>query len=253
MEDKKKEGNEAFAAGNYQLAYDLYSDVLKVDPDNVSIATTILSNRAAALIKLGKYEDAIKDATKSLDLNSEGTIAVKTLRRRAQCFGSLEQWEEAVRDYQKACDMDPSDDDLRSSLRNAKLELKKSKRKDYYKILGVPKSADQTEIKKAYRLLALKWHPDKNNADEESKAKADKMFKDIGEAYSALSDPQKKARYDAGQDLDDDSGMGGAGSKSIFLVFFYFPLLPLRSRNLHFLFRHGLIIVVIFFSNIIRY
>jgi DnaJ family protein C protein 7 len=69
------------------------------------------------------------------------------------------------------------------------LELKKSKRKDYYKIMEIGKSATEDEIKKAYKKMALRWHPDKNSATEEMKIEADRMFKDIGEAYSVLSDP----------------------------------------------------------------
>jgi len=64
--------------------------------------------------------------------------------------------------------------------------------KDYYKILGVSKSASAQEIKKAYRKLALKYHPDHNKGDKASEAK----FKDISEAYAVLSDPEKKKQYD---------------------------------------------------------
>jgi DnaJ family protein C protein 7 len=78
---------------------------------------------------------------------------------------------------------------LREKVRHAQLELKKSKRKDYYKILDIAKTATDDEIKKAYKKSALKWHPDKNSATEESKAEAEKIFKDIGEAYAILSDP----------------------------------------------------------------
>lgn len=65
--------------------------------------------------------------------------------------------------------------------------------KDYYQILGVKKDANQDEIKKAFRKLALKYHPDANPGNKEE---AEKKFKEIGEAYSILSDPDKKARYD---------------------------------------------------------
>lgn len=57
--------------------------------------------------------------------------------------------------------------------------------------------------------MALKWHPDRNQASEEQKVKSEKMFKDINEAYSVLSDPEKKRKYDQGFDLNDLDGPGG--------------------------------------------
>jgi len=63
---------------------------------------------------------------------------------------------------------------------------------DYYKVLGVEKGSSSTETKKAYRKLALKYHPDKNKGDKASEAK----FKEISEAYAVLSDPEKKQQYD---------------------------------------------------------
>ena len=65
---------------------------------------------------------------------------------------------------------------------------------DYYALLGVSKSASQDEIKKAYRNLAFKYHPDRNPGDKS----AEEKFKKITEAYSVLSDSNKRAQYDAG-------------------------------------------------------
>ncbi|HMS28076.1 MAG TPA: molecular chaperone DnaJ [Burkholderiaceae bacterium] len=84
-------------------------------------------------------------------------------------------------------------------------------KRDYYETLGVPKNASDEEIKKAYRKLAMKHHPDRNQGDA-AKA-AEEKFKDAKEAYEMLSDPQKKAAYDqyghAG--VDPNRGMGGGG------------------------------------------
>ena len=69
--------------------------------------------------------------------------------------------------------------------------------KNYYDILGISKDASEEDIKKAYRKLSLKWHPDRHVSDsEEDKKKAEEKFKEIAEAYDVLSDPQKKAEYD---------------------------------------------------------
>lgn len=67
-----------------------------------------------------------------------------------------------------------------------------AEKKDYYEVLGVDRSASADDIKKAYRKLAIKYHPDKNPGNKE----AEEKFKEAAEAYSVLSDAEKKARYD---------------------------------------------------------
>jgi len=69
-----------------------------------------------------------------------------------------------------------------------------SKPPDYYEVLGIPRGSSEDEVKKAYRKMALKWHPDKNTG--ENKDLADKKFKEISEAYQVLADPEKRGIYD---------------------------------------------------------
>lgn len=86
-----------------------------------------------------------------------------------------------------------------------------SKKRDYYEVLGVPKGTSAEDIKKAYRKMAVKFHPDKNPGDKA----AEEKFKELGEAYEVLSDPQKRAAYDeyGHQAFDPRSrtGRGGGG------------------------------------------
>ena len=93
-------------------------------------------------------------------------------------------------------------------------------KRDYYEVLGVAKSASADELKKAYRKLAIKYHPDKNPDDKASEEK----FKEIAEAYSVLSDPQKKARFDqyghAG--MNGQGGFGGQGGFTMEDIFSQF-------------------------------
>ena len=80
-------------------------------------------------------------------------------------------------------------------------------KRDYYEVLGVPKNADDAAIKKAYRVLAKKYHPDANPGDTE----AEKKFKEASEAYSVLSDSEKRKQYDLFGQAAFDGGAGGGG------------------------------------------
>ena len=84
-----------------------------------------------------------------------------------------------------------------------------AEKRDYYEVLGLKKGASDDEIKKAFRKMAMKYHPDKNPGDKT----AEEQFKEVNEAYSVLSDPDKKSKYDrfghAG--VDPNAGFGGGG------------------------------------------
>ena len=81
-------------------------------------------------------------------------------------------------------------------------------KRDYYEVLGVNKNATEAELKKAYRKMAMKYHPDQNQGDKE----AEEKFKEVNEAYEVLSDSQKRAQYDQfGHAAFEQGGMGGGG------------------------------------------
>lgn len=82
---------------------------------------------------------------------------------------------------------------------------------DYYGLLGVSKNASESDIKKAYRKMALKWHPDKNLQNQ---AEAEKKFKEISEAYEVLSDQDKRAYYDRYGKMKQGGGGGGGGGRA---------------------------------------
>ncbi|KAF2125696.1 TPR-like protein [Dothidotthia symphoricarpi CBS 119687] len=206
LERMKEEGNAAFKAGRIQHAVDTYTGALQVDPANKNTNSKILQNRALCQSRLKKWTEAVADCDRALELDPAYTKARKT---RAKALGESGNWDEALREYKAIQEANPSEPGIAKEIRNAELEMKKSKRKDYYKILGIEKDATEQQIKKAYRKLAIIHHPDKNPGDEE----AAERFKEIQEAHETLSDAEKRERYDSGADLIDPSDMFGGGRR----------------------------------------
>lgn len=194
LDRMKDEGNKEYKAGRYQQAVDKYTDALEIDPTNRGINSKLLQNRALCRVNLKDYKGAIADCERALQLDPSYTKARKT---KAGALGQSGNWEEAVREYKALQEQDPNDAAIAKELRKAELELKKSKRKDYYKILGIEKDADENQIKKAYRKAAIIHHPDKNPDDDT----AAERFKDISEAYETLSDSQYVLPHEPGMML----------------------------------------------------
>lgn len=149
LKEKKEKGNEFFKGGKYRDALQMYNDALIIDPLNKDTNSKLYYNRALVNTKLGNLRDAITDCTGALKINDK---YLKALLKRAKCYYDMENFEECVKDYETALKMEKTIE-IKNLLRDAKLQLKKSKRKDYYKILGVAKNATDDEIKKAYRFV----------------------------------------------------------------------------------------------------
>ncbi|KZC11403.1 DnaJ like protein subfamily C member 7 [Dufourea novaeangliae] len=218
LKKKKEEGNDAFKTKQYHKAYTLYTEALAIDPLNTATNAKLHFNKATAAAKCGLLQETVTECTEALKLDEN---YMKALLRRAVTYMTLKEYDEAVHDLEKVCKMTNSREHKRL-LMEAKLAAKKSKRKDYYKILGINKNASTDDIKKAFRKRAMVHHPDRHpNATEGEKKEQEKKFKEVGEAYGILSDPKKRSRYDSGHDVDDgDSGHQNIDPNAVFRTFF---------------------------------
>ncbi|CRK36313.1 hypothetical protein BN1708_016519, partial [Verticillium longisporum] len=98
---------------------------------------------------------------------------------------------------------------VRPLQQKAQIALKRSKTKDYYKVLGVTNDADARQIKSAYRKLSKLHHPDKAHKQGLTKEAAEKKMAAINEAYEVLSDPELRERFDRGDDPNDQEQQRG--------------------------------------------
>ena len=170
VERLKDEGNVLFKTQRWAEAIVKYGEALdrigekEEEGKGGQIRATLLSNRATTLLKLERHEEALVDTDASLVLFP---TSFKALRTRARINFHLEKYDQAVGDFKTAIEqagVEGADADVRSlkgELKKAEAALKRSKTKDYYKILGVARDCSDADIKKAYRKESLKHHPDK--------------------------------------------------------------------------------------------
>lgn len=143
------------------------------------------SNAASSSASSSAAAAAGRDTTKSPPLRSQSTASTTATNSGADGRSYTDSQAELVQRILKA---------------------KEGGKGAHYRVLGVPQDADENALKKAYRKLALKLHPDKNSAPH-----ADEAFKALGLAYATLSDPQKRSIYDRYGDEDPDNSGGGGG------------------------------------------
>lgn len=220
IESHKDAGNTAFKGKQAKAAVEEYTSALECDPLNIRMNATLRGNRAAAKMDLNDYNGALQDCDFAIN---NGVTSAKIFARRSRIQEQLERFDDAVRDMQRAAEQDKQ---FENELRQLQVRAKRSKRKNYYKVLGLPQNeSNQDTIKRAYKKGCLQWHPDKwAHASEEEKTHAEREFKEVGEAFGVLSDPQKKRMYDSGQ-MDNDveganmpQGFGGGNEEEIMHV-----------------------------------
>ncbi|XP_017911925.1 PREDICTED: dnaJ homolog subfamily C member 3 isoform X2 [Capra hircus] len=195
--------------GRYTDAISKYESVMKTEPDVHEYTIRSKERICHCFSKDEKPVEAIRVCSEVLQVEPDN---VNALKDRAEAYLIEEMYDEAIQDYETAQEHNENDQQIREGLEKAQRLLKQSQRRDYYKILGVKRNAKKQEIIKAYRKLALQWHPD-NFQNEEEKKKAEKKFIDIAAAKEVLSDPEMRKKFDDGEDpLDAESQQGGGGN-----------------------------------------
>ncbi|CAG0890675.1 unnamed protein product [Cyprideis torosa] len=156
--------------------------------------------------KVGEADMGVEMCTAALSVQEEPRLFCD----RADAYLEGNNFEEAIADYNAALNIDQGFSRAKEGIQRAQKVQKAMSKRDYYKILGVSRSAGKKEITKAYRKLAQKWHPD-NFPEEKDKKMAEKKFMDIAAAKEVLSDPEKRQKYDMGEDPLDPETQAGRG------------------------------------------
>lgn len=148
-----------------------------------------------------KYQLADPVCKEALEANGKSLYG---LLYQAHTQYQAEAYEAAMGTLQKAKENHPNAQSrIDQEIKQTQLELKRSKTKDYYKVLGLERDADERQIKAAFRRTVKIHHPDKAHKQGIRKEDAEKKMAAINEAYEVLSDPELKARYDSGDDPND--------------------------------------------------
>ena len=193
IEVLKEKANKFYKNNNFSDAINVYNELLSLDNNNKIFNALILSNRSLCYYKIKDMFNALHDINASIKLNDKYW---KSFQRRANINIRLKYSEQAKDDLRKVLELDPSNKEARNLLDDILKEERKKGAKDLYMILGVSRNSTIDEIKKGFKKLAHKWHPDKNNETEEKKNFAEKKFKEINSAYNILIDPYKREIYD---------------------------------------------------------
>uniref|UniRef100_A0A671PHQ4 DnaJ homolog subfamily C member 3-like n=1 Tax=Sinocyclocheilus anshuiensis TaxID=1608454 RepID=A0A671PHQ4_9TELE len=224
---------ELISEQRYQEAIEKYESVMRTEP-NVAFYTNKAKERICfCLVKMKSAEEAVDICSEAHQREPQN---IHILRDRAEAYILLQEYEKAVEDYQEAREFDQDNQEIREGLDRAQKLLKQSHKRDYYKILGVSRSANKQEIIKAYRKLAQQWHPD-NFQSEADKKEAEKKFIDIASAKEVLTDPEMRQKFDSGEDpLDPENQQGGGGGGGREWPFGFNPF---EGGNFHFKFHYN--------------
>ena len=191
----------------FDKAIDLFSSILMKGSENYPkkslLYCQVLSKRGECYLRLKKYEEALKDASKTVysreDHVPAWVIMMKALHGLGRHEDALAQAEDLMQHWGN------SDKHIRASYENADFQVRKMKRPDFYELFGVSPLASELELKKAYKQKAKEWHPDRlcrDNFSDEERQEAEKKFKLLGEGLEILCDDFKRQLFDEGYDAE---------------------------------------------------
>eukprot|EP00911_Craspedida_sp_UC1_P000138 UC1_evm1s111 len=186
----------AYDRGRYAEAIMHMDKARTIEPDEEVYQVDMLTKECVGLAELQRTAQAGEACGKLLEREPESKEGWKATAKLREAAG---EFESAVEAWQHAAEIDEDDRSIKEGLKRAQKLLKNSLKRDYYKILGVPRTATKRQITKAYRELALKWHPDKFEG-EKAKAEAEKKFMDLSAAKEVLTDEEKRKMFDNGED-----------------------------------------------------
>ena len=194
LEKAKQKANDLLEQRRYNEAIQKYDEAILIDPENNKFNSLLLGNKSTCFKRLNKKNEAmiaLKEAIRINPTYGKGYLKISDLEEYSGDF-------DAARDsIMKAKELDPSLD-VDTRLQRVTQKVNSEEKSDHYKTLGVNRKATIDQIKKAYKKLAMKWHPDRHSRNEADKKKAAKKFKNIVKAKEVLTDLKKRNSYDLG-------------------------------------------------------
>jgi len=200
------EANKAYKSEHFEDAKRLYDVAFQICPeDNIAFRKALLLARAKANASLRDHKAVVEDCSEAIKLDPS---SYKLYVKRGLSYlmlGSKENCEKAIEDFETAKTFTVDDDQniaIDQKIAKAKAQMERDDKEDfvdYYDVLGVSRDASDVEIKRNYRKMALRMHPDRRGSMERAKNN-DLSFRDVNLAYEVLSDASRRDKYDSGVD-----------------------------------------------------
>lgn len=209
LQRHKAQAEAAAQTGDHKVAKTEFKEALSMEPGSQLVRSALWLGLCRAEMSLKDGEGAVEACTKAHEAAPDD---LQPLIAKVRALVMIKDFGAAVREAGAGKERFRNSQELHQVLQEARHAQKLAERKQYYDILGVGQDAGDAEIKRTYRELARKYHPDKANSEGITVEAAHERFTEISEAYEVLSDPERRMAYDRGDDLHDgQAGYHGGG------------------------------------------